>query len=295
MGFWVLGLLLSTCLATPSGVPQQEAIWNTQDQTWLSLHQVSHNLRAGSIVVFGEEHAISTDPDPIQEQHHLNQQRWLQALGSRAEAPSDLGMEFLEYTHQGLVDGFLAGDIETQTFLQLVGWGSNPFAPYERLMREAFSWGGRVLGLNIPKTIARHVSQSGPEALSDGEKALLPPIWERGGDFYFERFSETMTGHVPQEKIERYFWAQSLWDDTMAWTTSQNARPNGIFTIIVGAFHAEFGQGLPARLIRHGVNPSRIKTLLQVHVENWEPETLAAAVAPDARYGASADYIWVYK
>jgi hypothetical protein len=131
----------------------------------------------------------------------------------------------------------------------------------------------------------------GPNGLTEQERTLLPPLWERGSAQYFARFQEIMQGHVPAEKIENYFWAHSLWDDTMAWKALQ--RPEGtVLAIIVGVFHAEFGHGLPARLLRHGA--ANVTTVIQIPIERFTPELLREAIAPDPVYGDRADLIWVY-
>jgi uncharacterized iron-regulated protein len=150
-----------------------------------------------------------------------------------------------------------------------------------------------TVALNIPSSIASRVSRFGPESLSDEQRQLLPPVWERGNSKYFERFREAMKDHAPEEAIDRYFWAQSLWDDTMAWQAlrSQTARPGDVLVIIVGGFHVEYGGGLPSELRRLGT--ASVKTLLQVEVADLNPETLAAAVASDPVYGEKADFLWV--
>ncbi len=103
---------------------------------------------------------------------------------------------------------------------------------------------------------------------------MLPPIFERGGADYFQRFRAAMIGHVKEEKIERYFMAQSLWDDTMAWRVGQ-AHPEDsdqIFVVIVGEFHVEHGLGLPARLARHG--RKNVTTLVQTKIRDWSSKNL---------------------
>jgi uncharacterized iron-regulated protein len=176
-------------------------------------------------------------------------------------------------------------------FLKTVGWGGGPFAAYRRQV--LFDGEGVTVALNIPRSIANQVSRLGPESLSAEQRRLLPPVWERGQAKYFERFRNAMKDHAPEDAIERYFWAQSLWDDTMAWQAlrSQAARPGDVLVIIVGEFHVEFGGGLPYELRRLG--GSSVKTWIQVEVADLKPETLAAAIANDPVYGEKADFIWV--
>lgn len=110
----------------------------------------------------------------------------------------------------------------------------------------------------------------------------MPPIWERGSDAYYARFKEVMQDSIPAEKMGNYFWAQSLWDDTMAWNTLKSPDPDAVTVIIVGGFHVEYGLGLPSRLRRQGA--TQVTTLLQAD----------APPSDDPTYGPIADFIWVH-
>lgn len=266
--------------------PAFETIYDTRTGQYLTLNEAALSLHENEIVVLGEEHMTpENQADSDARLHHDNQLRWFLAREMQ------LGMEFIEYPNQIHVDDYLAERKSEADFLSLIGWGSNPFAPYGRLMRAARAFG--TLALNIPRSISRQVARQGPDSLSEDQRRLLPPIFERGAEPYFERFADTMKGHVPTEAIERYFWAQSLWDDTMAWRARSGQRPGQILTIVVGQFHAEFGHGLPARLKRHGA--SLVRTLIQIPIESWDPETIAKATQPDPRFGNRADMIWLYR
>lgn len=285
--------------ASMTSAPKHEFIFDTRTGERLTLTEAAQRVPPETIVTFGEEHVTpDNQSDPSSVAHHENQLRWLLELKAVDTAASTLGMEFLEYPTQPLVEQFLSAKMTEAEFLKSVRWGSNPFAPYNHLMQATAASGGTV-ALNIPREIAREVSKNGPEALSPEQRAQVPPLWERGGPLYFERFASTMSGHVSQDKIERYFWAQSLWDDTMAWQAvehmapTQPQTPARIMTIIVGAFHVEFGHGLPARLQAHGAKS--ILTMVQAEVEDWNETILSETLAPDPHYGARADYIWVYK
>ena len=178
-----------------------------------------------------------------------------------------------------------------QEFLTAVKWGDYPFAPYGLLMRESISTAHPgTLALNIPREIAHHVSRDGPAALSFHQRSFLPPIWERGGIQYYERFESAMKGHAPKDKLDHYFWAQSLWDDTMAWRATRHHGPLDTLTIIVGEFHAEFNHGLPARLRRYGAQD--VRSMIQVAIT--AKDSLEEAVKADAQYGERADYIWTF-
>jgi uncharacterized iron-regulated protein len=282
----ILGLMLIYSFS--ANAEYQEKIWDTREKTWLTLEQVAAR-NPDEVFVIGEEHAVPDSVgDPLPTIHHRNQTRLIEQLKKYHRV--SVGMEFISYPFQAETDRFVDGDMAEADFLKAVGWGSNPFEFYrDQILASRGS--GRTLALNAPRSLARRVGQVGPEGLSDAEKALLPPIWERGSEAYFARFQEAMGGHVPTEKAELYFWAQSLWDDTMAWKALE--RPEGsILAIIVGYFHVEFGHGLPARLHRYGVK--NVTTVIQRPIEEFTPENLHEAIAPDPEYGDRADLIWVY-
>lgn len=271
-------------------LPKQENIWSTRDARWLTLSEWREQaVQAGDVIVLGEQHAVG---QTLSERvHHANQLRLMEEV-SRVHSVS-LGMEFFDYLKQDTLDLYLNGQLNESDFLATMGWGGNAYALYRPQVNFPYQNGGWTWGLNIPRALSSKVSRG--QTFTAEEQALLPPLWERGGPEYFARFSDTMKGHVSDQKIEAFFMAQSLWDDTMAWRTSL-AHPIGsadVFVIIVGEFHVDFGHGLPARLSRHGV--THVKTMVQAEVEDWTEQTLKEAIAPDTNYGERADYIWVYQ
>jgi uncharacterized iron-regulated protein len=129
------------------------------------------------------------------------------------------------------------------------------------------------------------VSQSGLDSLTPEEQVLLPPNFQLGNADYFERFEATMKGHVPDEDIRRYFTAQSLWDDTMAWQSMKimQENPRQSLVILVGDFHAAWGHGLASRLRARGAKD--VLVVSQVYsIEEIDHH-------PD--YGARGDFIFV--
>ncbi|NJL24412.1 MAG: ChaN family lipoprotein [Calothrix sp. SM1_5_4] len=240
--------VITVLFAAIGAFANAELIWDTQRQTRLTLEEFLKDRQAGEILVLGEIHANSENKDePDTRVHHTNQARMIAGLGQFS--PVSVGMEFLTYTFQDTVDNYLRGAISEADFLRQVGWGSSQnFDFYREQILLPSRLGGRTLALNIPRAITGKVARRGPDSLTEADRALLPPIWEKGGDEYFERFAETMKGHATQQQIENFFWAQSLWDDTMAWNATKymNTAPQDRMVIIVGQFHAEFGHGLPA-------------------------------------------------
>ncbi len=295
----MLGLMFSFVLSMANAAgwtSEHEAVWDSQAHAWITLADLATRSAAGDIFVLGEEHATADSVTlPSTFIHHDNQVRLLNELRTYSAANGtsvSVGMEFLTYTFQDSVDRFHSGQMSEVDFLAAVHWGGNPFEFYRSQI--LFQGGGRTLALNIPAAIASRAAKVGPLGLTADERRFLPPVWQRGNAAYFERFKDIMGGHVPAEKLENYFWAQSLWDDTMAWKALEHrlALPKDILLIIVGQFHVRFGGGLPHELKVIGRAP--VKSIVQIEASDWDPNTLNALVAPDVVYGEQADYIWVH-
>jgi uncharacterized iron-regulated protein len=291
----ILTAFLLSVASASAQTADHEGLWDVHARRWRTVQEVAGEARAGDIWVFGEEHATPDNASlPGTTVHHDNQVRFLEALRTIAASgvSVSVGMEFLTYTAQAAVDQFRAGQLSEGDFLKAADWGNSPFAFYRRQI--LFDGGGKTLALNIPRSITARVSKDGPNSLTADERRLLPPVWELGNAAYFERFHEVMEGHAPENKIQDYFWAQSLWDDTMAWKALEHRTrfPQDILMIVVGSFHVEFGGGLPFELKKLGTSP--VKTILQVEVSDWDPSTLNRAVRPDPDYGDAADYLWVH-
>lgn len=273
--------------AGDSLAPKVEKIWSQRTARWLSLEEFGTEISLGDTLVIGEIHGTNQDSSRL---HHANQVRLIRALGPG----TTVGMEFFEYPLQPTVEAYLHHQINEVDFLAQISWGRSPFDQYKEQIWAPTSWGSQTLALNIPRAIAKKVSLQGPTSLAPEDLDKLPPLWERGSETYWERFRETMKDHFLNSEIENYFWTQSLWDDTMAWRASLfRAQSMDRLVIIVGEFHVQFGDGLPARLKAHGLQ--NIKTLLQVKLNQWNEDELAQAIAPDPEYGQSADYIWAYQ
>lgn len=289
--------LLAMC-ALSGFLHAADLIWDTNAGQGQTLEEFAARPREGDVYILGEQHAQpGNEKDAETIAHHANQVRMLQALTDVAQLRGfhvNTGMEFFTYTHQPLVDAYLAGQLPEPEFLQQISWGKAPFEFYREQVLLPTRSGGRTVALNIPRDISGQVAKAGPNSLSLDQRKYLPPLWERGRAEYFERFQEAMGGHVKDEALENYFWAQSLWDDTMAWNTVKAwaADPLAVHVIIVGEFHAEFGHGLAARLKRHGA--PYVRTILQVPVKDFSEAEIKRATAPDSKYGARADYLWLY-
>lgn len=251
----------------------------------LTLQDVAAAASPGMVLIVGETH-----DNPVHSSQHI---LLLEALKARGLKVS-IGMEFLTYTDQAYVDLFLQQQLDEPSFLKAVNWRGNNFQFYRDQILFSRSSAGRTYALNAPRSLSSKISKSGLPSLTPEESALLPPQFTRGNQDYFDRFKAAMGSHVPgPEALERYFMAQSLWDDTMAWRAqlALQSDPGQVLVIIVGEFHAQYGGGLADRLRARGIHS--IQTVSQINIRGLSPSEVQVELQPHSQYGPRADYLWV--
>ncbi|KHD88220.1 MAG: iron-regulated protein [Bdellovibrio sp. ArHS] len=240
----------------------------------------------GSIVIIGENHGFA--------EHRDQQVAIMQALRAKGLKVS-VGMEFFTYTDQELVNSYRAGSLAEPDFLKAIQWG-NPSYDYYRpqALFPLITEGAKTLALNAPRSVTGSAAKKGLEALTPEEKALLPPGFTLGRDSYKRRFLSMMP-HLPSpEAGERYFAAQSIWDDTMAWKATEfmASHPDQVLVIVVGEFHVQYGGGLPDRL-RARSPQTPLLTFSQINIQGMEEDEIAVEIQPSPQEGPRADYLWL--
>jgi uncharacterized iron-regulated protein len=249
-----------------------------------SKSELFQSLRSSQVIFLGENHGFRTHRD-----QHLEILRELRRQGHSVH----VALEFFYYPDQFRVDSYRLGQISEMNFLKDIKWGQPSFDYYrEQALFPKLSWGERTWAINAPRQLTSQVARAGLESLSSELQRLLPPQFVLGRDSYRKRFQQVMGGHVSPEAFEKYFAAQSIWDDTMAWKLSQirQAYPQAVIVVIVGEFHTQYGGGLADRLKARGV--SSILTLSQVNTAGMSTEEIREAVIPHPEYGPRADWIW---
>ncbi len=203
----------------------------------------------------------------------------------------DVGLEFFTYTKQSVVDQFVQGFINESVFLSQVGWAqSMDFGFYRRqALFPRFEEGELTLAINAPQSLTRSVAKKGIDSLTEEEKKLLPPDFELGRPDYLERFREAMGGHVEEKDLLRYFQAQSVWDETMAWQLA-SYRTGHTKAVVVGEFHVQYGGGLPHRLSVRDPQMN-IVTLGFMDIHNLSASEVDEALKPHIKWGVREDFI----
>ena len=248
-----------------------------------SMDAAIERVRSGTVVIISEHHGFAP--------HHENQRKILRRLGELGR-PVSVGLEFFNYPFQPLVDLYLKGELTEEDFLVGINWGRISFEHYREQALFPLDNGGKTLAINAPREVTRNLSKGGLDGLAPEQRRLLPPNFTLGNDFYKERFVEAMGNHIPEEKMDFYFQAQSAWDDTMAWRVAEFMRehPEHIFVIIVGDFHAAYFGGLPDRLKARGVQD--LLVISQVDHQDSDQKELEEDVLPHPKYGPRADFVF---
>lgn len=250
----------------------------------VSLQEIAQRIRPGQIIVMGESHGFKTA-----QQAQLELMEALRSAGLKVSS----GLEFFYYPDQNLVDDYRLGILSEADFLQKIQWGQPAFDFYRgQALFPRYDLGERTLALNAPRSLTGRVSKGGLAALTPEEQKLLPPGFQLGRESYKKRFLAMMP-HLPNpEAGERYFAAQSIWDDTMAWRVAEfiQKHPEQVLVIVVGDFHVQYGGGLPDRI--EARTQQKPVVFSYVNTEGLTEAEIQEQVSPSTEDGPRADYLW---
>lgn len=252
----------------------------------VKLEDLLKSIQPGTAVVLSEIHTLQS--------HHDNQLHFaneLQKSQKLINSKVHIGFEMFDITEQNLLDDYSDKFITDEQLKSYVSLNKDWFHFYLPLLKFTQQPDVQALGLNAPKWLTSKIARVGIDQISHFEELLIPPDFEVGDSYYFERFKEI--SHIPQDRIYQYFQAQSMWDDIMAETSKEflAANPQSVLLIIVGDFHASYYGGLPKRLKKRGI--TNVLTISQVSVAGLNEKEKAELLTPHERYGQRADYIWI--
>lgn len=251
----------------------------------VDLSEVLKAIPKGAVVFLGEQHGFAS----IQK-GQLEVLNGLRQTGHKIH----VGMEFLDYTHQAEVNQYRAGQLNESEFLKQVGWGSTQFDFYrDQLMFPRAELGEQTFAINSPRWLSGEISKKGLAGLSEEALKLLPPQFQLGRESYKKRFTDLMAGHVSNpEAMQRYFEAQSVWDDTMAWKLAEvPVALEDTIVVVVGQFHVEFGGGLPYQFQQRF--PNRPIVIID-ELLFWDDEEVPFKdLVPSPVYGPLGDYLYI--
>jgi len=141
-----------------------------------------------------------------------------------------------------------------------------------------------VFGVNLPRSLKQKVMKDGINSI---DPKFIPSIHFVGGPEYLERFELSMGGHVPKDKLEKYFLAQCLTDSVMANEVFENQKELNF--LIAGSFHTDFYDATIARLNK--LTNNKISTFKIVNLNDLSEEEVNELKNGHLKFGHFADFI----
>jgi hypothetical protein len=284
----VIGSVLFGAAAEAAGV-WDGRVFDVSRQAFLTDAEVRAGLAGVEILVLGEKH----DTPVVQ----LQQARAIsEALESNPAAIGRwvLGWEFLNRRDQLVINeawNLLNVDEITVSDLldRFMGKGRN--RSYAPILEAGVRYAGELRGVNLARDEKAPVVKGGLEAL---DPSVLPPGFAMGSDGYRERFDVAMGGHATPEQVGRYFQAQCLTDDVMAYELMKGAP--ALRVLVNGSFHSDYFDAAIAR-IRARDAASRLLSIRFIDASDYSeaelaPELKLSEPVVDSKYGRLADWIW---
>ena len=211
-------------------------------------------LRAADAVCLGETH----NSFAVHSMQLLLVDR-LRQLASTVDPNWAVGFEMFQRPFQSAMDDFAVGRIAEGTFRTNsqydARWGFD-WELYQPLVIHGVQHGHKLLALNAEKELTSRVSSVGLAGLNPLEMASLPELvlTNEAHRTWFRQQISTAHGDLTEERFERFYSVQVVWDETMAETSTLwlKAATGRHIAIIAGRGHC-IDMAIPDRLRRRGV------------------------------------------
>lgn len=281
-----LAVLLGPTAGWAQASPTRDGLIDGHSLQPIAIDDVVSKVEPGGVLIVSEYHGFAT--------HYDRQKEALHALSKTGRCTVSVGLEFLAWPYQTSISEYFAGTRSEAAMLKDVEWGTAiPFEGYRDQALFPRTTGGLLLGLNATRALSGAVRQRGVEGLTPDEAAQMPPNFELGDQEYRQRFELVLPHSMSTAAMDRYFAAQSVWDDSMAWQAVEflKTHPSHCLVIIVGDFHAQFGGGLPDRLRARGLK--NVTVISQFDTAGLSEQEVRNEQGPHPQYGPRADAIWL--
>ena len=211
------------------------------------------DLRKATVVHFAETH------DHVR--GHALELEAVQQLAAPGVGDFAVGLEMFPKSLQPVLDKWNAGELTEWEFLEEANWYKSWGFPYA-LFRPIFQYCREhkipLVALNAPADINRKVGRGGLRSLTDEERAQLPAEIVLTNAEHRRNFEETMPHH-PGMKIDTFYEAFCVWDETMADSAAAWLKAHGgRMLVIAGSGHIRHRLGIRDRLKRRFKGKYRI-------------------------------------
>lgn len=257
-------------------------ILNVKTGQVISFNDMIDDLSSERIIFIGETHE--------NRYHHEIQLKVLKALYEK-NRNIFIGMEMFQRPFQQVLDEYISGRMEEETFLKRSEYFKRwkfDYNLYKTIIDFAKEKGLRIIALNIPKEIIDKISAEGIGALTEDERKEVSEIgtYEDTHRTFLRKVFEEH--HLPEERFEFFYQAQLAWDQSMAFSIAEFFKNAGAIhesplqmVVIAGTGHS-LRFGIPERVIRL-MGDIKMKILI--------PESLYEATGYIIEKDL-ADYIW---
>lgn len=260
--------------AKPSAVAHPRATWiDPVSGKILSFKPLMQEMASKSVVMLGEIHDIA-------EIH-----RWQLHVAATLYALRPnmmMGFEMFPRRLQSVLDEWVDGRLDTETFLKksewLDVWGF-PAEIYLPLFYFCRQQKIRMLALNCYRELVSRVGKLGWNAIPETERDGLTPAAPATGAYYAHLASygnHRKPDDTPAPDRERFMRAMQTWDRAFACNMAHAlheippADPKPIIIGIIGRGHLEYGHGTPYQLADLGITDTAV--LLTSDKPEWQPE-----------------------
>lgn len=248
-------LLLSSLMIPPSGFAQGDlSLWDLSSGRPTSLPEALPRLKTAQVVLVGEQHDHAG--------HHAAQLQVILAL-HEAGRPVTVALEMFEHRSQWVLDDWIAGKMDEQTFVGhfRANWGET-WSLYRDIFIACRDRKIPMIGVNVPREITSQVARSGFASLTPDQLGLLPQVTCRVDPEYLSLMRRAHGHGMGEEAFTRFCEAQLVWDASMAAYSLDylGRNPDRSVILLTGSVHA-WKKGIPAQLSQ--LSPeTRFKVLL---------------------------------
>lgn len=251
------------------------------DKQEISRTELIKELSLNDVIIIGEKHYTKE----VQKE----EARLISDVVAFSEKQNQFSFnwEFLNASSQKKTDELflkvLSQELSVEEFISITQ-GSDNAALYVPLIEATVRLGGKLYGGNLSREEKAPVTKGGIAAL---DPKLLPPGFQSGGAAYLERFTQAMGGHGSPEKIQNYFMAQSLVDDSIAYYMSLDQA--SLKFLVIGAFHSMYNDGVVVR-VKDRLPLSNVANIEIIDSSDYKSHELEKIFSDD-KFGDRADYI----
>lgn len=254
-------------------------VYNTADKAEQSYKSFLKAIADSRYIVLGEFHYDL----PIQEAEG----QIIQDVSALAPAVTKNVMwEFLNVTDQQMIDSLynevMAGKLTSEEFILKTLGDQN--APYASVISAARETRAGLIALNLPREQKQKVIKEGIQSI---DPKFVPASHYLSGKNYYDRFVDSMGGHVPAEKIQSYYVAQCLVDSVMSDTAVR--RKADLNFLVAGSFHTDFFDGTVEKIKK--LDSAKLSSVKIINLDSLSDEEKTAFENGDETFGTYADYL----